>query len=289
MTSNLLPPAENQWLVFTDMDGSLLDHYTYQFDEAVPALTALKQRQIPVIPITSKTQAELEWHRQALDNNHPFVAENGAAVYIPTGYFDHQPAGTVAVGGYWVKEFVANRGRWQSLIEKLKPDYPDQFVTFADAGTDGIVSMTGLSLEQAERASRRQYGEPLSWLGTTELKKQFIKELATQGATILEGGRFMHVSGATDKGLALTWLTQAYQNNQPHRKTATIALGDSNNDKAMLETADFAVLIRSPAHSLPPINRENNLFVTNRTGPQGWTEGVNNFIDLTATKSRSKI
>ena len=31
-------------LVFTDMDGTLLDHHTYSFEAAKPALTALEKK-----------------------------------------------------------------------------------------------------------------------------------------------------------------------------------------------------------------------------------------------------
>jgi len=87
--------TKKKWLVFTDMDGSLLDHYTYQFDDANPTLEKLNDKNIPVIPITSKTQAELLYLRETVDNHHPFIIENGAAVYIPKGYFDQQPEDTV--------------------------------------------------------------------------------------------------------------------------------------------------------------------------------------------------
>ncbi len=59
LTTQQPAKKKDRWLVFTDMDGSLLDHYTYQFDEAIPTLEELEQSDIPVIPITSKTQAEL--------------------------------------------------------------------------------------------------------------------------------------------------------------------------------------------------------------------------------------
>ncbi len=270
------------------MDGSLLDHYTYQFAEAIPALTALKQRRIPVIPITSKTQAELELLRQQLDVQHPFVVENGAAVFIPKAYFDSQPADTVESGQYWVKEFVERRATWQALIEQVGPRFCDQFVTFAQAGTDGIMTMTGLSHAQAVNAGRRQYGEPVSWLGDASLKRQFVDELTALGAalgvTVLEGGRFLHVSGPADKGLALQWLAQIYQAQIADKTVMTLALGDSDNDKAMLEVADCAVLVRSPVHEPPLIKRNDNLFVSTHTGPRGWTEGVLNYIDLAPAK-----
>lgn len=283
MTTQALNKPQQQWLVFTDMDGSLLDHYTYQFDEAVATLEQLKQQQIPVIPITSKTQAELEHLRLTLENTHPFIIENGAAVFIPKGYFSQQPEDTVEQGDYWVKAFVSTREHWQQLIAKVTSKYEGQFTTFTDAGIDGIVEMTGLDAEAGARAAQRQYGEPLAWEGNSEEKRGFIAELRQLGANVLEGGRFVHVSGKSDKGVALKWLTQIYQAQETDQKVSTIALGDSQNDIAMLEVADCAVIILSPTHGLPTIKRKQQMFVSSETGPAGWAEGIHTFIgdDLT--------
>lgn len=270
--------TKKKWLVFTDMDGSLLDHYTYQFDDASPTLEKLNHKNIPVIPITSKTQAELIYLRATLDNHHPFIIENGAAVFMPKGYFDQQPEDTVVQGDYWVKAFVEPRECWQALIAKTCAEYEGQFTTFTEAGVDGIMAMTSLNREAASRAAQRQYGEPLSWLGENNQKEAFIANLKNLGANVLEGGRFMHVSGESDKGIALKWLANTYQTNATGEEIITIALGDSNNDKAMLEIADHAVLIRSPVHEPPTINRDKQLFISTHPGPKGWAEGVNHFI-----------
>ncbi len=46
-------------IVFSDLDGTLLDHHTYSFQEATEALDALRKRAIPLILCTSKTRSEL--------------------------------------------------------------------------------------------------------------------------------------------------------------------------------------------------------------------------------------
>ncbi len=58
-------------LVFTDLDATLLDHNDYSFEAARPALSRLRELDIPVIPNTSKTLAELETLTEALGNPHP--------------------------------------------------------------------------------------------------------------------------------------------------------------------------------------------------------------------------
>src|SRR4030042_6545243 len=73
-------------LIFTDLDGSLLNHDDYSFDEALPAINRVKGSGIPLIFTTSKTRREVELLQKDLGINEPFIIENGAAVYFPSGY-----------------------------------------------------------------------------------------------------------------------------------------------------------------------------------------------------------
>ena len=74
-------------LIFTDLDGSLLDAATYSHAAAADALAAIQRLGATLIPVSSKTRAEMEPLRLRLNNHHPFIVENGGAVYIPNGTF----------------------------------------------------------------------------------------------------------------------------------------------------------------------------------------------------------
>ncbi|NNC55214.1 MAG: HAD hydrolase family protein, partial [Pseudomonadales bacterium] len=67
-------------MVFTDLDGSLLDHHSYSYDAALPALTLLEQKNIPIIFCSSKTRAEMDRLRIDMGHAAPFIIENGAAI-----------------------------------------------------------------------------------------------------------------------------------------------------------------------------------------------------------------
>ena len=53
--------------IFTDLDGTLLDHDTYSWAPAAPAIERIKKLGIPLIAISSKTLAELS-HLNATDH-----------------------------------------------------------------------------------------------------------------------------------------------------------------------------------------------------------------------------
>ncbi|MDB9969262.1 HAD-IIB family hydrolase [Porticoccaceae bacterium] len=274
--------------MFTDLDGSLLDHHSYSFAPAVPLLAELEAMDVPVIPITSKTFTEVINLRDKLHNRHPFIIENGAAIYIPNRYFKTQPEHAVLENGFWVLRNVPRRAKWQQLLAERVADFKGEFETFesvySTAGAAGIAAITGLDLNAAELANQREHSEPVHWVGSPQRKQSFIYRLKEAGATVLQGGRFLNIGGDVDKGRAMLQLRDLYladvnltrtdqqeSNNSP---CDTLAIGDSNNDAAMLELASSALVIRADDRSPPTLERTENSYTSQQTGPEGWVEGV---------------
>ncbi|BFM14207.1 mannosyl-3-phosphoglycerate phosphatase-related protein [Maricurvus nonylphenolicus] len=261
MVNNAVP-----WIVFTDLDGTLLDHHSYSYEAALPAIKYLQEQQIPIVLTTSKTQAEVSQLQQELQLSSPFIVENGAGIYWPC-----------TTGGEHVAHSMCSpREHWLALLEQLKPEFGQHFSHFAELNPKDVVELTGLSLADAEKANQRAYGEPIHWYGDQSLKRSFIEKATSLGAHILEGGRFLHMSGNVDKGQALQWVAKRYQQHYS-KPVQTLALGDSQNDIAMLNAADKAVIVRSPVHPPPELQRPPSL-ITQYLGPEGWFEAINYFI-----------
>lgn len=268
---------DKKYLIFTDMDGSLLDHDTYSHLPADATLTELKARRVPIIPNTSKTYPELLQLNQELGLTSPFIVENGAAVFIPIGYFAEPPAEAVEFEGYWVKEFTQLRAHWIEVLNQAGQSFESLYEHFADMSIQRICESTGLSPEQAALAAERHFSEPVLWHGDEAQRLAFINALEDAGAEPLTGGRFIHVSGNCNKGRALNWLTAEYQR-QRGGEFCTLAIGDSHNDVAMLEVADVAIRILSPHKAPPELKRTHNIITSTLPGPQGWSETVEQIL-----------
>ncbi len=265
-------------LVFTDLDGSLLDHHSYSHQAALPQLRRLEQLGVPVIPVSSKTRQEIEALRRQLGNTEPFIAENGAAAFIPQGYFAQQPAGTVLRDGYWVREWAAERDVWLGVLTSLEDEFAGEYETFSAVGVEGVMALTGLDRAAAELANRRDYSEQVRWLGERARKAVFVEALQGNGASVTQGGRFLSVSGNCSKGDALCWLREVYQAAWQECTVCDLAIGDSANDIDMLEVAHTCLLIRSPAHELPRLQRQDGILLSTVPGPAGWAEGVDRWL-----------
>ena len=269
-------------IIFTDMDGTLLDHYSYSFEPAQPMLSYLSKRDIPVIANTSKTFAELIHIRKEIKNNSPFIVENGAAVYVPKAIFKECPEEATDQGAFWLYQFSQSNKHWLDLLHALKPRFQSLYTSFSNLSIDQLANVTGLTTEQAARAAQRQFGEPILWHGDKEDKRLFIEAIEKAGGHVLQGGRFLHIGDNANKGAAMEWLTQLYRKTFPDKQFQSIALGDSHNDIDMLEQADQAVVIASPAHDFPQLSRIENTTYSTSYGPQGWKESLLELLDIPA-------
>lgn len=279
-------PADADMLVSTDLDGTLLDHHTYSWREAKPAMRALSARQIPLILNSSKNAAEMMHLQDGMGIRQPLIVENGSALYIPCDMVSTNNVnaledsalkkhGFEKIENYFVKVFGSKRSDILQYAHALREASGYKFTGFADYSVEEIARVTGLDHESAGLASQKLYSEPFVWEDTEEALAQFMQALKAQGIDVLKGGRFYHLQGMTDKAKPLQWLKQHSQPLFPNMKNSPrlVCLGDNNNDVAMLNASDIAVCVKSPANAFPPVENDN-LMLTEQLGPKGWNTAV---------------
>lgn len=154
-----------RFVIFTDLDATLLDHETYSFQPARPVLKKLKKMGVPVVLCTSKTRSETEAIATKLGLNHPFIVENGGAIFIPEGYFADslfKKAGISIVkkGKYRVIQLGTPYRRLRSIFKAIRKAVGIRMLGFGDLCPGEIAAVSGLSRKEAERAARREYDEP---------------------------------------------------------------------------------------------------------------------------------
>lgn len=258
-------------LIFTDLDGTLLDHHTYSFEPALPALKALKEKNIPLIICTSKTRAEIEKWRLELDNDHPFISENGGAIFIPEDYFSHKFCYEKEKGNYLVIELGKPYSKLREILNRIRNSLHLGLKGFGDLSFEEVARLCGFSPEEARLAKKREYDEPFLLDEVSAI--QNVREMAgLSNLQITRGGRFFHLMGENDKGEALRLLADIYR--KETEPIETIALGDSLNDLPMLRAADHPVLVQKLDGSYDPDVKLSNLRLAPGIGPAGWCKSV---------------
>ena len=147
-------------IVFTDLDGSLLDSTTYSYEAALPALTALREQGIPLVLVSSKTRAEMEPLRQRLDHRDPFIVENGGAVFVPHGLFDFPLERMRTRSPYQVIELGLPYHMLREVLKQIEEAVETPLQGFGDLSVEDIMQVTGLPHADAILAKQREYDEP---------------------------------------------------------------------------------------------------------------------------------
>ena len=259
-------------LVFTDLDGSLLDHDDYGFIEAQPALTQLRALHIPLIPVTSKTLAEMRVLGGQLGTRHPLIVENGCVICVPEGYFP-LPANCETVAGYRLLRLAPVYASLLAELQLLRREHGFRFRGFHDMDAREVATGTGLDPASAELARRRLCSEPLVWEDTSAALARFRQALAARQLRLVRGGRFWHVLSHAGKGTAMQRLQSLYREHGLPSFTS-LALGDSPNDCSMLQAADIAVVIRRRDGSVMDCKTTGPVIQTAEPGPAGWNTAV---------------
>ena len=276
MNKNSSMKERSSLLVFTDLDGTLLDHDSYSFEPALPALSELKEKCIPLIICSSKTRAEIEIIRQRLHNGHPFVSENGGAIFIPKGYFSHTFRYTREDSDYRIIEYGTSYSKIREVLKKMEGHSSGKIRGFGDFPIEEVAVLCDFSLDQARLAKMREYDEPFILKNIDALDKiQQIAENANLRVT--RGGRFYHLLGENDKGKAVLRLRDIYE--KKFKRIKTIALGNSQNDLKMLEVVDYPVLVQKPNGNYDPSVKCDNLILAPGIGPIGWNAAVLELLD----------
>lgn len=264
-------------LIFTDLDGTLLNQDDYDYQAALPQLEHLKQAQIPVIPVTSKTRAEVEHLRQAVGLTEPFIVENGSGVFIPKTETRFDLATTADWSAYRLLQLGCTYVEARAALGRVAQALELELIGFGDMSVVDVMERTGLSTADAEQAKMRDFTEP--FVTPKQLSAEQIEQaVEAEGFQVVVGDRFSHLIGSgAGKGKAVQQLVDAYQRSQPDIPVTTIGLGNSPNDLAMLEVVDIPVVIPGLKGPHPQL-ANRGWRIADVPGCQGWACAI---ADLT--------
>jgi len=260
-------------LIFTDLDGTLLDHFSYKWDGARPALKLCKDLHIPVIMVSSKTRAELDILRREMDLAFPFISENGGGIFFPREWTGKLPPGIILAENIWKLSLGTPYDQLKEGLKDIREELGWQIRGFSEMTLKEISGLTGLDSEASLLAAKREFDEPFIVLDSENVDLEALTKAAEKrGLRTSSGGRFFHLHGKIDKGEAVKEMISWYR--EVYTGVFSVALGDSPNDFPMLRQVDQPVLIRSQ-QVFPGIEEEiPGLMITQRPGPRGWNSAI---------------
>ncbi len=260
-------------IVFSDLDGSLLDSETYGWEEARPAVDTLRRLDIPLVLASSKTRGEVAVYAKAMDLKAPFVAENGGVVVVPDGYFGHSVPGSEPRDGFDILPLGVPRCDLVAALGEMAAKIGARVRGFASLGRAEVQRLTGLSGGAARLALEREHDEP--FVLDDEGSIGALSEAAQdRKLKVTRGGRFFHLTGGSDKGRAARVLMGLFE--AVGRRLTSIGIGDAPNDLALLASVQHPIVIPRPDGTADPALAAGlpGAQLAPRAGPAGWNDAV---------------
>lgn len=235
--------------MFTDLDNCLLDHDSYDFAPALPALERLRAAGAAVVCTTSKTQAEVEYWLERIGLSHPSIVENGGGVVLADGSLE-------ALG--------RPREEITPALREAAAEAGARIRCFADMSVEEIAARCNMEPQRARLAAQRQFSEPFV-LETPGREEELREALARRGLRLTRGGRFHHALAHEGKQAGVAWLCRRWRD--AGRPLVTVGLGDAPNDEGFLALVDHPVRLRPPD-----------------VGPGAWNRHVLELLDRLAVR-----
>lgn len=269
-------PTAARYVVFTDLDGTLLDHHTYSFAAALPGLQLLRQHNIPLVFCSAKTRAEQMVYRDALKIRDPFIVENGGAVYAEQGYFKQPHPFTRSTNGFDVLEFARPCSDVRQILSMVREELQLPLKGYGNMTLKEVVELTALDKQSAALASQREYEETVVTQLSDADRERFRAALARHGVMMTSGARFISISTANDKGRATLALTEMFR--REWGEVVTVGIGDSWNDAPLLSVTDLALQVQQPEGTWTPLAVKGVQRI-NGVGPKGWTLAMRQLVE----------
>lgn len=268
-----MPSLDDPLLVFTDVEGTLFDNHTGEWQAAAEWLDRLRTQSIPLILCSSKTAAEMMAIQKLLQlQGLPFIAESGAVIQLDEQWQDHEDYPRIING--------SPHADIASVLARLRQQHGWKFTTFGELDEHVLADVTGLPLAQANLARLQEASETLIWRDSDEAMSAFDQTLQQLGLRFVQGARFWLVlDERSGKDQAVNWLTRQYHHYRGER-LLTLGLGDGPNDAPLLDSVDFAIVVKGLNRQGVQLRQDSpqRVYHTMQEGAAGWREGMDHFF-----------
>ena len=251
-------------LIFTDLDGTLLDRDTFKFDGIKTFLNVLKNENIIIIPNSSKTEDEIIEFNNEANFKFPFISENGSIIHNLNFLSEEFPDKIILSKNIHEIQIIFDKNINQDLKSKCK--------VISGLSISEQSQIFGLPENKLKQVFKRSCTIPLKFEGNNEEKLRLKNLLLEIGLDFKDGGRVLNLGDRINKADAMKKIIQMVKK-KFKTKPKTIAVGDSYNDLEMLKNSEIPCLVKNDKF----VNKDLkiiNLIKSKQPAPDGWAEVV---------------
>jgi mannosyl-3-phosphoglycerate phosphatase len=218
-------------VLFSFVDHLLANPNPPAFLRAARTLEQLAAENIALVLCSHRTRAELECIRDRLGIFDPFICERGAAVMIPTGYFESDLPNTRKLAGYEAVEFGRPYPEVVDTLHRTAGRMKVRVVGFADMSIEEVASECHMPLLQARLAKLRDYDELFRVTdGHPAARRRLFAALQGAALHCTEGHPFDTVGAPVDHGIGVNLLTNCYRRALGEVRTVGVTVASGQDD-----------------------------------------------------------
>lgn len=261
-------------IIFSDIDGSFMNHENYSFDE-LKLFVARISKICKIIFVSSKTYEEIIKLKKKLKISFPFIVENGACIFFPKNDLNIKRGkiNFIEIGdhvGYKISRFVSKD--YKLKLNFLKKEFSFKF--FSEINIKNAKKITNLNFSSLLDSKKRMFTDPIFWQDKENKILDFQSRLKDLKLETSIGGRFIHVSDNFNKGKSVNRFLDIIKSNC-NQNPLTISVGDSHNDLSMLETTDYSCVVKNAKKKNLILKKTKNKYYSKHFAPEGWKESLN--------------
>lgn len=254
--------------VFTALDGTLLDAQTFETGEARAVVQKLIAADIPVVPMSVMTLAEIAPIAADLGLRYPMVIEAGGAI---ARWRDE---------GWEVEACGPPAETFLSVVTEIEDRSGANLLVYSAMDQSAAAQVSGRTGEMLYASTSRCFSEPFV-IESGDLAA--IKRAAAEiGFSVRRGRRFFHLCRQCDEGEAFTRLREEL------RCDVAIAVGGSLLDAEFLSRADLSIIVPGPDGSIDAelLDKVPNARIAPSPAPGGWAAAVEDAVKTAAAPKR---
>jgi predicted mannosyl-3-phosphoglycerate phosphatase (HAD superfamily) len=166
-TSSVLYIAVDELIPLKGKSHPGLDEFTATLDHQA----------IPAVWLTSRSRLQFDEARRKHAHTHPFIAEDGCAVFLPEDYFHLRPASdatsakkaaTVRLGRFTCLPIAQALPAAAEALQTLSQDTGVPIVTLRSLSPRELVQNTGLPQKEAELVRQRDFDDIFFFAGASD-------------------------------------------------------------------------------------------------------------------------
>ena len=249
-------------LIFTDLDGTLLNKKSFYYDEAKELIKNCIRNGVVIIPNSSKTSTELNDFCIEAEILPIYISENGSSIH-----------GLNILNSKLKKKIVLSRTKEQILncfLKNVEYKFQRKCRFVEDLKTSEQIQILGLPKEKLVKALKRNFSIPMIFNGNNEEKKCLKNLIKKLDMKVQDGGRVLNLGDDVSKGKAMSFFIKNLSK-ITNKNYTVIGVGDNENDISMLDKSDYPCIVKNGELN---INNENNYLFSKNEAPIGWTEVV---------------